>query len=288
MIYSSEENDRGGWIADEFDRWCIPYFEVATFNPPGSCGQPWHGFHNSQHRSGAHRWCPGQLFGRCVAGHAALEPACLPRMQPPLSDQRLPSLLPCPHCGHKQPKRHFVVLITSVILCVLLQFFPLHGLNFWATIPLLIYLGVIVVIDLEHRLVLVETSLFGLILMLGYGITIHGFLNALRGALGGMLIMLALFLLGMALGKVVGILRHKAISEVPFGFGDVVFGTILGLLCGWPSIAAGLLLGIILFSAYSVLWLISLILTRRYKSFTNAQALTPFLILGSIILFYLR
>ena len=195
---------------------------------------------------------------------------------------------PCPRCGHKQLKRHLVVLITSVILCLLLQFFPFHGLSFWATIPLLIYLGVIVVIDLEHRLVLVETSLFGLILMLVYGLSFHGIKIALGGALGGMLIMLALFFLGMGFGKVVGILRHKAISEVPFGFGDVVFGTILGLLCGWPSIAAGLLLGIILFSAYSVLWLISLILTRRYKSFSNAQALTPFLILGCIILFYLR
>ena len=195
---------------------------------------------------------------------------------------------PCPNCGHKRPIRHWLVLIFSVILCVLLQFFPFHGLSFWATLPLLAYLGMIVVIDLEHRLVLVETSLFGLILILGYGIVFHGIKNALSGALGGMLIMLALFLLGMGFGKVVGILRHKAISEVPFGFGDVVFGTILGLLCGWPEIAAGLLLGILLFSAYSVVWLISLVLTKRYKSFSNAQALTPFLILGSIILFYLR
>jgi len=143
--------------------------------------------------------------------------------------------------GINNQRDSFFVLITSVIACVLLSFFPFHGLSFWATIPLLIYLGVIVVIDLEHRLVLIETSLFGLILMLAYGFTFHGLLNALRGALGGMLIMLALFLLGMAFGKVVGILRHKAISEVPFGFGDVVFGTILGLLCGWPAIAAGTL-----------------------------------------------
>ena len=195
---------------------------------------------------------------------------------------------PCPNCGYKRPIRHLLVLIFSVILCALLQFFPFHGLSFRATLPLLIYLGVIVVIDLEHRLVLVETSLFGLILMLVYGLAFHGLVNALSGALGGMLIMLALFLLGMGFGKVVGILRHKAINEVPFGFGDVVFGTILGLLCGWPAIAAGLLLGIIIFSAYSVLWLITLILTKRYKSFSNAQALTPFLILGCIILFYLR
>ena len=55
----------------------------------------------------------------------------------------------------------------------------------------------------------------------------------------------------------------------------------------WET-SLGVLLGIIIFSAYSVLWLISLIITRRYKSFSNAQALTPFLILGCIILFYLR
>jgi len=215
------------------------------------------------------------------------QPVCPECSQPYQIKDYLLSL-PCPHCGHKRTKRHLIVLITSVILCVLLQFFPFHGLSFWATLPLLVYLGVVVVIDLEHRLVLIETSLFGLILMLAYGFIFHGFLNALSGALGGMLIMLALFLLGMALGKVVGILRHKAISEVPFGFGDVIFGTILGLLSGWPAIAAGLFLGIIIFSAYSVLWLISLVLTKRYKSFSNAQALTPFLILGSIILFYLH
>jgi len=98
---------------------------------------------------------------------------------------------------------------------------------------------------------------------------------------------MTLFLWGGAFGKIFEILRHKAVNEVPFGFGDVIFGTILGLLCGWPGIASGLLLGIIIFSAYSLLWLISLVLTKRYKSFSNAQALTPFLILGTIILFYL-
>jgi len=215
------------------------------------------------------------------------QPVCPECSQPiPLRATLLSS--PCPQCGHKRPIRHWLVLIFSVILCVLLQFFPFRGLPFWATLLLLAYLGVILVIDLEHRLVLVETSLFGLILMGAYGIAFHGIKIALIGALGGMLIMLALFFLGMGFGKVVGIIRHKAINEVPFGFGDVVFGTILGLLCGWPSIAAGLLLGILLFSAYSVLWLITLVITKRYKSFSNAQALTPFLILGCIILFYLR
>ena len=236
----------------------------------------------------------GLFIGSLVNYFADVLPATRRLSQPVCPECRQPYSIKdylfsfrCPHCGHKRPKRQIIVLVISVILWALLRFFPFHGLNFWATIPLLTYLGVIVVIDLEHRLVLLETSLFGFLLMLIYGFTFHGFLNALSGALGGMLIMLALFLLGAAFGKIVGILRQKAVNEVPFGFGDVIFGTILGLLCGWPAIAWGLLLGILIFSAYSLLWLISLVLTKRYESFSNAQALTPFLILGMIILFYL-
>ncbi|MEL7625501.1 MAG: A24 family peptidase [Anaerolineaceae bacterium] len=214
------------------------------------------------------------------------QPVC-PECEHPYSLKEYLLARQCPHCSQKRTSRYSIVLISSIVLSVLLNFFPFHGLNYWATIPLLIYLGLIVVIDFEHRLVLIETSVVGFILFLIYGIYFHGLLGALRGALGGMLIMLAFYFLGVVFGKVVGKLRHKAINQVPFGFGDVVFGTILGLLSGWPAIAVGLILGLLLFSAYSFLWMISLIFTKRYQSFNNAQALTPFLILGTIILFYL-
>jgi hypothetical protein len=214
------------------------------------------------------------------------QPVC-PECKQPYSIKEYLFSLRCPHCHQRRTIRHFVVLISSMILSVLLRFFPFHGLNFWATLPLLIYLGMIVVIDLEHRLVLIETSLFGFILMLIYGISFHGFLGALSGALGGMVIMLGFYILGVVFGKVVGKLRHKTINEVPFGFGDVVFGIILGLLAGWSAIAAAILVGILIFGAYSLVWLIGLIITKRYQSFSNAQALTPFLIFGTIILFYL-
>ncbi len=214
------------------------------------------------------------------------QPVC-PECKQPFSMKEYLFSLRCAHCRQRRTVRYVIVLISSISLSVLLRFFPFHGLNFWATLPLLIYLGMIVVIDLEHRLVLMETSLFGFILILIYGIYFHGILGAISGALGGMLIMLVFYILGVVFGKVVGKLRHKAINEVPFGFGDVVFGMILGLLSGWPAIAAALIIGILVFSAYSLLWLIGLILTKRYKSFSNAQALTPFLILGTIVLFYL-
>ncbi|MEL7637417.1 MAG: hypothetical protein AAGU03_06645 [Anaerolineaceae bacterium] len=214
------------------------------------------------------------------------QPVC-PECEQPYSLKEYLFSPHCPHCRQGRTARYLVVLISSISLSVLLCYFPFHGLNFWTTLPLLTYLGMIVVIDLEHRLVLVETSLFGFFLVLIYGTFFHGFLGAISGALGGMLIMLTFYFLGVVFGKVVGKLRHKAINQVPFGFGDVVFGTILGLLSGWPAIGAGLLFGILLFSAYSILWLIGLVLTKRYKSFSNAQALTPFLILGTIVLFYL-
>lgn len=214
------------------------------------------------------------------------QPVC-PVCKQPYNIKDYSFSLRCPYCYQRRTIRYIVVLISSVSLSVLLRLFPFHGLNFWETLPLFIYIGIIVVIDLEHRLVLIETSLFGIILLLVYGIYFHGFLGALSGALGGMLIMLSFYFFGVIFGKVVGKLRNKTINEVPFGFGDVMFGMILGLLSGWPVIAGAIILGIFIFSAYSLVWLISLIVTKRYNSFSNAQALTPFLILGAIVLFYL-
>jgi hypothetical protein len=89
-------------------------------------------------------------------------------------------------------------------------------------------LGVIVVIDLEHRLVLFQTSLVGLGLCLVYGWVLRGISTALLGGLAGFGIMLAFFILGIVFTRLVGLMRGKKVGEVAFGFGDVFAGTFLG------------------------------------------------------------
>lgn len=215
------------------------------------------------------------------------QPTC-PKCNHKYSLKEYVFLLKCPVCGHKKNIRHVLVLICVSTISLLLKLFPFYVLNYLATLPLLLFLGVIVVIDFEHRLVLIETSLFGLFLCLAYGILFHGFIGALIGALGGLLIMLSFYFLGIAFGKIISKLRHRAIDEVPFGFGDVLVGTMLGMLTGWPAIFGSILVGILAFAAYAVIWLMVLVVLKRYKAFTNAQALTPFLILGTILIFYLN
>ena len=193
----------------------------------------------------------------------------------------------CPKCGHRKSPRSIIVLISTVVICGLLTYFPFHTLGFWPTLPILAYLGLVAVVDIEHHLVLGETTLFGIVLFLIYGVLLHSWQQTLLGALAGFLIMLIFYFLGIAFSKIVGKIRHREISEIAFGFGDVTTSGILGLLTGWPVISGAIILGFVSFAVYSIVLLLVLVLTKRYKAFTNALPFTPFLILGTIIIYYL-
>ena len=143
------------------------------------------------------------------------------------------------------------------------------------------------VIDIEHRVVLIQTSIFGFGLFFLYGIILHGLLNSILGALAGFVITLTFYFLGAALTKIAGKLRHQEINEVAFGFGDVNLGTVLGLLTGWPPIVGAIFLSILAFSAFSFVLLFVLIFTKKYQAFSNALPFTVFLILGAVAMFYL-
>lgn len=193
----------------------------------------------------------------------------------------------CGGCGQRHPARHVVVLAVCVLAGALLAVFPLADLPWLVWLPLLAFLGVIIVIDLEHRLVLFQTSLVGLGLCLVYGWVLRGLSATLLGGLAGFAIMLAFFLLGIVFSKIVGALRGKQVGEVAFGFGDVFAGTFLGLLTGWPLIAGGIVVGLLVFSVFSIVYLGVLIVTKRYKAFNNPLPLTPFLILGALVMLVL-
>lgn len=193
----------------------------------------------------------------------------------------------CASCGQMRSMRTFVVLVGAILASVLLVFYPLPGLGFWGSLPLVIFLGVIAVIDIEHRLVLVETSLFGLGLCFVYGVILRGFTPTITGGLGGFLVMLTLFFLGIVFLKIVGKLRGRNVSQVAFGFGDVFAGAFLGLLTGWPLIAGAIVIGMLTFAVYSLVYIAVLLITKRYSAFATALPLAPFLIIGAVVVLYL-
>ena len=130
---------------------------------------------------------------------------------------------------------------------------------------LLTYFVVVVVIDVEHRLILHPTSIVGALIALGIGLWLQGIRPTLLGGLGGFGIMLLLYYLGVLFSKYRA-RRMRAAgmetdTEEALGWGDVILAGILGLVLGWPIIWFGLLLGILLgggsllLVAYAYQWL---------------------------------
>ena len=216
----------------------------------------------------------------------SLTPSCA-TCKHPLSVKDYLFRMCCSQCGTKRPAKFYIVIITTLVISCLMYFFPPYRLGFWAALPVLAFLGVVFVIDVEHRVVLFETTVFGFVLFLVYGFLFHSWKTVLFGFLGGLGITLLFYFFGILVSKLVSIIQKKTVTEVAFGLGDVMAATVFGLLVGWPAIAGVIIIAIVSFALVSVITLILLIATKKYSAFSNALPFVPFLILGVIVVYYL-
>jgi prepilin signal peptidase PulO-like enzyme (type II secretory pathway) len=106
------------------------------------------------------------------------------------------------------------------------------------------------------------------------------------GGAAGFGIMLGFYLLGELFARWLRSRRGLPPEEVALGFGDVNLAGILGLLLGWPGITAGLILAILLGGAGSLLYILWMVIRRRYQSMA-AIPYGPFMVLAAVILLYL-
>jgi prepilin signal peptidase PulO-like enzyme (type II secretory pathway) len=201
----------------------------------------------------------------------------------------------CQNCGEKPSAKSYIVLISSIIYAVLVGIFPLGGLSFWLTVPIMVFLGIILVIDIEYHAVLIETSIFGLIFFALYGYILQiPILNTFQeralytgaGGVAGFLIMLLIYFFGIFFSKTMGKLRKGEPSEPGMGFGDVYVCAFLGFFTGWPQVIGMIVFGIILSGLYSFIYLIVKSIKKEYQVAATIPY-APFLIVGAIILFYL-
>lgn len=192
----------------------------------------------------------------------------------------------CKNCEARPIPRVFIVLILSILAAILVGNFPLAGINFWLTIPIIIFLGIILVIDFEHHAVLIETSIIGLILFLVYGFYIQGFLVTAIGGAAGFLIMLLIYYFGIFFSRTMGKVRKEESSEPGMGFGDVYVGAFLGLFTGWPWIIGAIIIAIIISGVYSFVYLMVKAIRKDYQTYTTIPY-APFLIFGAIAVYYL-
>ncbi len=175
---------------------------------------------------------------------------------------------PCSH-GHGRSLRTWVVLLITMGISVYIWLSPPEKIGYILGLILITYLGLVFVIDLEHRLILHPTSIFGLILGLIVGLIRRDLRETLFGALGGLTIMLFFYFLGVLFARFrarrMQAVGQEADDEEALGAGDVILVTILGLIVGWPLIWFGLLSGILLGGVVSLCLLAWLVVSGQYS-----------------------
>jgi hypothetical protein len=172
--------------------------------------------------------------------------------------------------GHARKARLWVVQIIILAASVYTWIKPPTKIGYFLGLLLIIYFGMIFVIDLEHRLILHPTSIFGALLGLTVGTVAHGIVPTLLGGLAGLLIMLVFYGLGVLFTRI-RTKRMLAMGQEPddeeaLGSGDVILVTILGFIVGWPLIWLCLLYGILLGGLVSLLLILGLIVSGKYKT----------------------
>ncbi|MGB7875964.1 MAG: A24 family peptidase [Anaerolineales bacterium] len=190
----------------------------------------------------------------------------------------------CNSCGHKRNTRTYVVFLVLAAGTLYVWLNPPSRINFVLAYILLIYLGVVFVIDLEHRLIMHPVSITGAFIGLAVGIFAHGLGPTLLGGAFGFGSMLLLYYLGEVFTRFMSKRRGETIDEVALGFGDVNLCGITGLLLGWPVILAGLLFTIFAGGIGSLLVIAYMLIRKRFSAFTPIPY-APFLIIS--VLFYL-
>ncbi len=194
----------------------------------------------------------------------------------------------CPECGHRHARllRTVAVDLLAAGGSIWLGLAPPDKLGFAGGLLLLGYFLLVVVIDIEHRLILHEVSYAGAALALLAGIALHGLRSTLIGGAVGFLVMLVLYKFGELFVKVVSRARGEPVDEVALGFGDVNLAGVLGLVLGWPVNLVGLVLAVLAGGIFSLAYMILRAIFGRYQSF-EAIPYAPYLVVAAaFILFF--
>jgi leader peptidase (prepilin peptidase) / N-methyltransferase len=191
----------------------------------------------------------------------------------------------CGECDHPRFRTTWVVEIATALLVLWLWKAPPLQLGFFSGLLLVFYFAVVVVIDMRYRLILHPVSLVGAVLAFFVGLQLHGLTDTLIGGAFGFGLMYGLYLLGGFFARWMARRRGLAEVEDALGFGDVALTGVLGLLLGWPSILAGILLAILLGGLGSLLVVLVLVVTRRYQAMT-AIPYGPFLVSGAVLIIF--
>jgi leader peptidase (prepilin peptidase)/N-methyltransferase len=182
-------------------------------------------------------------------------------------------------------KRAVLVNIVFMIMIVLLGVSEFNRVEIWWGIPVLIYFGIVIVMDIEWRIVMHPISIAGSVLGLGVGIYLRGVQITLIGGVVGFVVMLLLFKLGEVFMRIVNRRRGESIDEVALGFGDVNLAGVVGLFLGWPPIILGLLFAVFAAGLVSIFLIFFTLFRKEFKAFM-AMPYAPFLAIAALVMLF--
>lgn len=197
----------------------------------------------------------------------------------------LTNRIKCPACESSLKLRSVVVEIVSPLMILYLyQRFDLT-LKFGLLTILLECFLLIVVIDLEHRLILYVTIIPTAVIAIVYSLFGAGYdlSKILIGGAVGFGAVYVIYFFGWVFGAVTARIRGEELTEIPFGGGDVNLAGVIGLAVGWSGILLALFIAVMSGGVSAAIYLIVSLIRRRYNLFTPIPY-GPFFILGAVIM----
>lgn len=214
------------------------------------------------------------------------------------------TLRACRNCGRWRSLRTWLIQIVFIASFLNFWLIPPKSLGLPLSLIVMLYFGIITVIDLEHRLILHPTSAFGAVLGLIAGTYLNSRLNdnglllgfgmSLLGGLVGFGTMFVLY----KIGELVARARARRLQsagqaddeEEALGGGDVYLLGVLGLMLGWPFILNVLVFGVILGGLVSILLLLVMLVRRSYASEALMTFIPygPYFILSAVYVLFLQ
>jgi prepilin signal peptidase PulO-like enzyme (type II secretory pathway) len=182
--------------------------------------------------------------------------------------------------GFWKQLRAWTVALLPALLAIWLWRNPSSHFGFPLEFLTGLFFSLVVVIDIEHHRIPLPANLGGLLIALAalwqQGFPLQGWLGGLTG-----LLLSLLFFAGGKMFNYFFLPRQKTRHEPAVGFGDILFGAVLGLFTGWPGILECLWIALLLAGLASLVTLIYQWIRNQYQP-GYILPLSPFLVLGAL------
>jgi prepilin signal peptidase PulO-like enzyme (type II secretory pathway) len=89
---------------------------------------------------------------------------------------------------------------------------------------------------------------------------------------------------GGAFADAVALMRGRGLSEVPFGFGDVMLAILCGAMIGWRAMIFAMFITVFLGALGAILYMAWQLVRQGRYSFYTALPYGPYIVLGTVVM----